>query len=313
MYLRGISVKGCWVGWGDSVVGCVMVKNMTKNTATTTHVEEGARRTRVVLFRGKRCVSCTGYNLPCCVKNIVTRQRGLFMRAPRTFKGHFGVSIHAQSRMVTVRSTSGAISVHASSKGACARDCSGLLLSPNTSPIHPPLPNVSGRKVFALHGIGSASTVGDCLRRRGIGQTMVVKTKFVKLRVTRGLRRTNTRITIMRVTGRIVTPVSFSVTSLIRRRLLRGKIRLCLRGTITSFRHAIGKLRIVFGSNRELPTSVILLSVKMHPGASLTARTKLRVKRVHNVGIGSCLRASSRRVCTINSTVRFHRPLASEP
>lgn len=286
---------------------------MTKKTAATTQVEEVSRATRVVLLRGKGCVSCTGYKLPCCVKKMVTRQRGLFIRAPRTFSMHFHMSMHARGRIVFVSQGEGAMAIHLDDRSACRRDCSGLLVSAKTAPIGPPLPNVSSRKVFALHGIGSASQVGRCTGRRTPQETMMVNTKFVKLRVTRGLRTLKTGMSVMRVTGRIVAPVSFSVTSLMRRRLVSGKMGLCLRRTMTSFRGANERVGIIFGSKRSVPTSVMVLSVKMHPRAALTHTTKLIVKRTKNVSIGSCLRASSRSVCTVKSTVRCHRPVAKGP
>lgn len=272
-----------------------------------------SRTTRVVLLRGKGCVSCTGYKLPCCVKKIVRRQRGLFIRAPRTFSAQFHISIHARGRIVFVSQGEGAIAIHHDDRSACRRDCSGLLVSANTSPMHPPLPKVSLGKVFALEGMTSASQVGRCVGARTPQETIIVKTKFVKLRVTRGLRTRKTGISVMRVKGRMVTPVSFSVTSLIRRRLVRGKMGLCLRRTMTSFRERKGKLGIVFGGKRSIPTSVIVLSVNIHPRAGLTQTTRLAVNRAKNVTIGSCLRASSRSVCTVNSTVRFHRPVANGP
>lgn len=235
------------------------------------------------------------------------------MRAPRTFKMHFEMSIHARGRIVFVSQGGGAMAIHLGDRSACRRDCSGLLVSANTSPMHPPLPNVSSANVFALQGMTSASHVGTCIGGQPPHQTIIVKTKFVKLRVTRGLRTLKTRMSVIRVNGRIVTPVSFSVTTLIRRRLVRGNIGLCLRRTITSFRRTNGRIGMIFGGKRSVLTSVIVLSVNIHPRAALTETTRLAVNRTKNVTMGSCLRASSRSVCTVNSTVRFHRPVANGP
>lgn len=303
-----------WCGWCFCGVGCLVVKKMTKKTAITTHLHEVSRGTGVVLFRQKGCMSCTGYNLPCCVNSAVGGQRGLFMRATGNFASHFQVSVHARRRMATVHPSGGRIRVGGlSANRACARACSGLMLSPKTRPLQPNVRKVKDGGVFALHGIPSASAVGGCIGARGPGHTVIINKNFVKLRVTRGLRSLNVRISIMRVTGRIVTPLSFSVTTVIRQRLASGKIKLRLRSNIDHFRRGSNNIAMRLHDNGRVTASVILLDVKMHPRAGLTGSTKLTVKRQNNVTMGSCVRASSTSVCTLNSTIRMHRLMAKRP
>lgn len=216
-----------------------------------------------------------------------------------------------QRRMAMVGPARGAIAIRTlSDKGICARACSGLLLTPNTGPAIPTLSNIDDRHIFALHAIRSALHVERFMRSRGPGDTILTNNNFVNLRVTRGLARVNISIAVIRQPGRLLTPLSTSVTDFIRTRVHERNIALQLNRAIAKFQRSKSSILALLRRDRPLHSSVILLTVNIAPSARLTGRTKLRLNVQNDVTIGRQVRASIPSVCTINSTMRIARFMA---
>jgi NADPH-dependent 2,4-dienoyl-CoA reductase/sulfur reductase-like enzyme/rhodanese-related sulfurtransferase len=252
-------------------------------------------KSRITIIEQGENLSVATCGLPYYVSGVIERQSALVVRKPDFFHKVMDIEALIRTRALAIDCKAHQINVADLPSGRSSTiEYDKLVLSIGSLPTVPDLPGVSLRGIFTLTRIEDADAIRKLISRQKTNKAVIVGAGLIGLEIAEALVLRGLEVTIIELLDRVMPALfDFEISAHIKKHLEDRGVNLLLGQQVTGFEgDGNRQVRKVITKDKELETSMVLLTLGAKPNAKLAKDAGLTIGSTGGIAVNDYLQTS---------------------
>ena len=267
----------------------------------------------IILFEKGTYISYANCGLPYYIGGVIDKRDALFLQTPASFGKRFNVDVRIESKVIGIDTTQKCITVQRADGSEYDETYDKLLLTPGASPVKPPLEGIHSDGIFTLRDVSDTDRIKNYLLTHTVQKAVVVGAGFIGLEMAENLHRTGAEVSLVEMANQVMTPIDFSMASLVHHHLLQKGVKLYLEQTVERFVQEEEKITVCLKSGKTISADIVILSIGVRPETSLAKDAGIKIGEAGGIRVNDYLETSANDVYAVGDAIEFPHPLTGKP
>mgnify|MGYP000781719558 CR=1 FL=1 len=243
----------------------VIVGGVAGGASAAARIRRLDEHAQIIMIERSGYVSYANCGLPYYVGGVIKEQEELTLQTPESFWDRFRIDVRVRQEVTAINPTEKTVTVRTLDSGKIYTETyDKLLLAPGAKPTVPALSGVDSERVFTLR------TVEDTLRIRRFVEDQKPKTAvlagggFIGLEMAENLHALGAKVSIVEMANQVMTPIDFSMASLVHQHLMDKGVNLYLEQAVASFERTGKELKVIFKNGQSIQADIVILLSLIH-------------------------------------------------
>ncbi len=247
----------------------------------------------VVIYQEEGAVSYGGCGLPYYVSGRIKERKHLLARTAEQFALD-GIQVRMRHRVDAIDLKQKTISGTQLDSGRGFTDrYDKLVLATGSSPIRPPIPDLSLSNIFYLRSIFDADLLLQRLQAEPIRNVVIVGGGYIGLEMAESLSEIGKKVTLVEMAPHILTLFDEDMARIVHQYLEEKGIQVLTAEGLKEIRGDRGRVSAVKTQSREFPADAVLLSLGIRPQVDLARTAGLRIGETGAIWVNERMETSA--------------------
>lgn len=110
-----------------------------------------------------------------------------------------------------------------------------------------------------------------------------------------------------------MTPIDFSMASLVHQHLMDKGVNLYLEQAVASFEKTGREIKVVFKDGQSIPADIVILSIGVRPETTLARAAGLVIGEAGGISVNDYLQTSDESIYAIGDAIEYRHPITGKP
>lgn len=290
----------------------LIIGGVAGGATTAARIRRNDEAAEIILIEKGQYISYANCGLPYYIGDVITDREKLFLQTPASFGRRFKVDVRVESEAVGIDRKMQEVRIRKAGGEEYTEKYDKLLLSPGASPVRPPLPGIDTAGIFTLRNVVDTDRIKEYLQEKSVKKAVVIGAGFIGLEMAENLHQAGVEVSIVEMANQVMTPVDFSMASLVHQHLMEKGVYLYLEQAVASFASKEGAVEVTFKSGQLLQADMVILSIGVRPETSLARQAELQIGEAGGIAVNDYLQTSDENIYAVGDAIEFRHPLTGK-
>ncbi len=267
----------------------------------------------IIIFEKGNDISYANCGLPYYIGGIIDDRDKLFLQTPESFGQRFNVDVRVRSEVTQINPDKKEVTIKNYRGEVYTETYDKLLMSPGAFPFRPKLQGVENEGIFTLRNVADTDAIKKYIDTNKIAHAVVIGAGFIGLEMAENLHHIGCSISIVEMAPQVMTPIDYSMATMVHQHLNEKGVNLYLEETVTSFNKKSDGLEVIFKSGKILYADLVILSIGVRPDASLAKDAGLKIGTTGGIWVNQFLQTSVEDIYAVGDAIEFPHPITNQP
>lgn len=291
----------------------VIIGGVAGGATAAARIRRNTEQAEIILFEKGEHISYANCGLPYYIGGVIEERERLFVQTPEAFGKRFNIDVRVNSEVVGICPDKKSVRVRTSDGREYTESYDKLLLSPGATPVRPPLPGIDSEGIFTLRSVADTDRIKEHILRHHVRHAVIVGGGFIGLEMAENIHRTGAQVTVVEMANQVMTPIDFSMASIVHQHLQEKGVQLYLDQKVESFTRHDGMLRVHFQSGIKLDADFVLLSIGVRAQTQLAKDAGLKLGEMQGIYVNEYLQTSDEHIYAVGDAIEYPHPITGKP
>ena len=291
----------------------VIIGGVAGGATAAARIRRNTEQAEIILFEKGEHISYANCGLPYYIGGVIEERERLFVQTPEAFGKRFNIDVRVNSEVVGIYPDKKSVRVRTSDGREYTESYDKLLLSPGATPVRPPLPGIDSEGIFTLRSVADTDRIKEHILRHHVKHAVIVGGGFIGLEMAENIHRTGAQVTVVEMANQVMTPIDFSMASIVHQHLQEKGVQLYLDQKVESFTRHDGMLRVHFQSGIKLDADFVLLSIGVRAQTQLAKDAGLKLGEMQGIYVNEYLQTSDEHIYAVGDAIEYPHPITGKP
>ena len=267
----------------------------------------------IILLEKGKYISYANCGLTNYIGDVITDREKLFLQTPEAFAVRYRIDVRVNNEVVYIDRAKKTVSIRMNSEDVYVERYDKLVISTGAVPVVLDMPGIKLDGVFMLRNIHDTDKIKNYIENHQIHNAIIVGGGFIGMEMAENLHETGAQVSIVELSNQVLTPMDFSMASLVHQHLMGKGINLYLEQEVTSFERSLRSLKVNMRSGISLPADLVILSVGVKPETTLARTAGIELGTTGGIKVNELLQTSDESIYAIGDVIEYPNPLTGLP
>lgn len=291
----------------------IIIGGVAGGATTAARIRRNDEFAQIILIEKGEYISYANCGLPYYIGGVISEREKLFVQTPKSFGQRFKVDVRTESEVIRIDPKTKEVAILKSNGEEYLESYDKLLLSPGASPVRPPLPGIDTKGIFTLRNVTDTDRIKKYINERPIKHAVIIGAGFIGLEMAENLHATGANISIVEMANQVMTPIDFSMASLVHEHLMQKGVSLYLEQAVASFAPKGKEVEVTFKSGETIMADIVILSIGVRPETKLAKEAGLTIGEAGGIAVNDYLQTSNETIYAVGDAIEFRHPITGKP
>ena len=291
----------------------IIIGGVAGGATAAARIRRNTEQAEIILFEKGEHISYANCGLPYYLGGVIEERERLFVQTPESFGKRFNIDVRVNSEVIGIDTIEKQVHIRTSDGREYTESYDKLLLSPGASPVRPPLPGIDSEGIFTLRNVTDTDRIKSFMQQKEVKNAVIVGGGFIGLEMAENLHHRGIRVSIVEMGNQVMSPIDFSMASLVHKQLQEKGIQLFLEQTVESFTDNSGKVTVHLKSGIKLESDLVLLSIGVKAETTLARKAGLRLGEMQGIYVNKHMQTSDENIYAVGDAIEYPHPTTGKP
>ena len=291
----------------------IIIGGVAGGATAAARIRRNTEQAEIILFEKGEHISYANCGLPYYLGGVIEERERLFVQTPESFGKRFNIDVRVNSEVIGIDTIEKQVHIRTSDGREYTESYDKLLLSPGASPVRPPLPGIDSEGIFTLRNVTDTDRIKSYMQQKEVKNAVIVGGGFIGLEMAENLHHRGIRVSIVEMGNQVMSPIDFSMASLVHKQLQEKGIQLFLGQTVESFTDNSGKVTVHLKSGIKLESDMVLLSIGVKAETTLARKAGLRLGEMQGIYVNKHMQTSDENIYAVGDAIEYPHPTTGKP
>lgn len=288
----------------------LIIGGVAGGATTAARLRRIDEKAEIIMFERGEHISYANCGLPYYIGGVIKDREKLFVQTPESFGRRFNMQVRTGSEVIRIDREHRDVEVREVKSGRVYRESyDKLVLAPGAEPVRPPLPGINERGIFTLRNVHDTDVIKAYLNEHPVRRAVVIGAGFIGLEMAENLHHLGARVSIVEMAEQVMTPLDFSMASLVHQHLKTKNVEFFLKDAVQGFERNNDVLRVSLSSGRVLQADLVVLSIGVRPESRLAQEAGLEIGASRGIVVNEYLQTSDPDIYALGDAIEFENPI----
>jgi NADPH-dependent 2,4-dienoyl-CoA reductase/sulfur reductase-like enzyme/peroxiredoxin family protein/rhodanese-related sulfurtransferase/TusA-related sulfurtransferase len=289
----------------------LIIGGVAGGATTAARLRRLDEQAEIIMFERGAYISYANCGLPYYIGGTISERENLFVQTPETFGKRFNMEVRTQNEAISINRENKTILVKDLVKGEeYTESYDKLILSPGAEPVKPPLPGINSKGIYTLRNVPDTDVIKAYIEKHDVKHATVVGAGFIGLEMAENLHDLGIRVTIVEMAEQVMTPLDYSMATLVHQHLKTQNVEFYLNTAVSSFSQKEGeRLKVHLNTTRTIETDLVILSIGVRPESQLAKDAALEIGEKKGIVVNKYLQTSDPDIYAVGDAIEFENPI----
>lgn len=291
----------------------IIIGGVAGGATTAARIRRNDETAEIILLEKGKYISYANCGLPYYIGGIIPEREKLFLQTPASFGKRFNTDVRIENEAMSIDRAAKTVKIRKSDGSEYMETYDKLLLSPGASPVRPPLPGIDTEGIFTLRNVTDTDRIKEYITGHPIKNAIIIGAGFIGLEMAENLHHAGAKVSIVEMASQVMTPIDFSMATLVHQHLTQKGVNLFLEQTVDSFTKKDEAIEVAFKSGQRMTTDIVILSIGVRPETTLAREAGLSIGETGGIAVNDYLQTSDENIYAVGDAIEFRHPLTGKP
>lgn len=291
----------------------IIIGGVAGGATAAARIRRNIEQAEIILFEKGEHISYANCGLPYYLGGVIEERERLFVQTPESFGKRFNIDVRVNSEVIGIDTIEKQVYIRTSDGREYTESYDKLLLSPGASPVRPLLPGIDSEGIFTLRNVTDTDRIKSFMQQKEVKNAVIVGGGFIGLEMAENLHHRGIRVSIVEMGNQVMSPIDFSMASLVHKQLQEKGIQLFLGQTVESFTDNSGKVTVHLKSGIKLESDMVLLSIGVKAETTLARKAGLRLGEMQGIYVNKHMQTSDENIYAVGDAIEYPHPTTGKP
>lgn len=270
-------------------------------------------QSEIILFEKGKYISYANCGLPYYTGGVIEDRNKLFVQTAAALSRRLNMDIRVESEVLSINRKDKTVTVKGPDGNIYNESYDKILLSPGAMPVVPPLPGIDSEGIFTLRNVTDADKIKSYMGERRVKNAVVIGAGFIGLEMAENLHSAGAEVAIVEMASQVMTPVDFSIASIMHEHLIQKGVRLYLEKTVAAFEKNGTTVDVILKSGERITTDMVILSIGVRPNTKLAVEAGLEIGAMRGIKVNEYLQTSDENIYAVGDAIEYPHPVTGKP
>ncbi len=291
----------------------IIIGGVAGGATTAARIRRVDETAEIILLEKGKYISYANCGLPYYIGNVITDREKLFVQTPEAFSVRFRIDVRTENEVIFIDRKKKTVTVRLNNEDTYEEGYDKLLISTGAIPVRPPLPGIDLDGIFTLRNVYDTDRIKKYIHEHPVRRAVVVGGGFIGLEMAENLHALGAQVSIVEMANQVMTPIDFSMASLVHQHLMDKGVNLYLEQAVVSFERAGKELKVIFKNGQSVQADIIILSIGVRPETTLARAAGLTIGEAGGIAVNDFLQTSDEAIYAIGDAIEYRHPITGKP
>lgn len=291
----------------------VIIGGVAGGATTAARIRRTNETAEIILLEKGKYISYANCGLPYYIGGVIAEREKLFVQTPEAFSIRFRVDVRTENEVIFIDRKRKTVTVRLSSEDTYEESYDKLLISTGATPVKPPLPGIDSEGIFTLRNVKDTDRIKEYTNQHSPRRAVVIGAGFIGLEMAENLHALGAKVSIVEMANQVMTPIDFSMASLVHQHLMDKGVNLYLEQAVASFEKTGKEIRVIFKNGQSIPADIVILSIGVRPETTLARAAELTIGEAGGIAVNDFLQTSDESIYAIGDAIEYRHPITGKP
>lgn len=291
----------------------IIIGGVAGGATTAARIRRMDETAEIILLEKGKYISYANCGLPYYIGGVIAEREKLFVQTPEAFSVRFRVDVRTENEVIFIDRKRKTVTVRLSSEDTYEESYDKLLISTGATPVKPPLPGIDSEGIFTLRNVKDTDRIKEYANQHAPRRAVVIGAGFIGLEMAENLHALGAKVSIVEMANQVMTPIDFSMASLVHQHLMDKGINLYLEQAVASFEKTGREIKVVFKDGQSIPADIVILSIGVRPETTLARAAGLVIGEAGGISVNDYLQTSDESIYAIGDAIEYRHPITGKP
>lgn len=291
----------------------IIIGGVAGGATTAARIRRMDETAEIILLEKGKYISYANCGLPYYIGGVIAEREKLFVQTPEAFSVRFRVDVRTENEVIFIDRKRKTVTVRLSSEDTYEESYDKLLISTGATPVKPPLPGIDSEGIFTLRNVKDTDRIKEYANRYAPRRAVVIGAGFIGLEMAENLHALGAKVSIVEMANQVMTPIDFSMASLVHQHLMDKGVNLYLEQAVASFEKTGREIKVVFKDGQSIPADIVILSIGVRPETTLARAAGLTIGEAGGISVNDYLQTSDESIYAIGDAIEYRHPITGKP
>lgn len=291
----------------------IIIGGVAGGATAAARIRRADEKAEIILLEKGKYISYANCGLPYYIGGIISERDSLFLQTPESLKKRFNMDVRIESEVIEINSESKVVTIRKNDGSKYIESYDKLLLSPGSTAIRPPLDGIDMEGIFTLRDVNDTDRIKDYIAIHNVKKTIVIGAGFIGLEMAENLHQVGSEVAIVEMNNQVMSPIDFSMASLVHQHLLQKGVSLYLEQTVEHFSRTGEQINVHFKSGEIISADIVILSIGVRPNTILAQSAGLKIGETGGIWVNEFLETSQKDIYAVGDAIEYPHPLTGKP
>ena len=291
----------------------IIIGGVAGGATTAARIRRMDETAEIILLEKGKYISYANCGLPYYIGGVITEREKLFVQTPEAFSVRFRVDVRTENEVIFIDRKRKTVTVRLSSEDTYEESYDKLLISTGATPVKPPLPGIDSEGIFTLRNVKDTDRIKEYANQHAPRRAVVIGAGFIGLEMAENLHALGAKVSIVEMANQVMTPIDFSMASLVHQHLMDKGVNLYLEQAVASFEKTGREIKVVFKDGQSIPADIVILSIGVRPETTLARAAGLTIGEAGGISVNDYLQTSDESIYAIGDAIEYRHPITGKP
>lgn len=288
----------------------LIIGGVAGGATTAARLRRIDEKAEIIMFERGEHISYANCGLPYYIGGVIKDREKLFVQTPETFGRRFNMQVRTGSEVTRINKEAREVEVREVKSGRVYTESyDKLVLAPGAEPVRPPIPGINEPGIFTLRNVHDTDVIKGYLAEHKVQRAVVVGAGFIGLEMAENLHHLGARVSIVEMAEQVMTPLDFSMASLVHQHLKTKNVEFFLKDAVKGFERKDSVLQVSLSSGRVLHADLVVLSIGVRPESRLAQEAGLKIGETRGISVNEYLQTSDPDIYALGDAIEFENPI----
>lgn len=291
----------------------IIIGGVAGGATTAARIRRMDETSEIILLEKGKYISYANCGLPYYIGDVITDREKLFVQTPEAFSVRFRVDVRTENEVIFIDRKKKTVTVRLNSEDTYEESYDKLLISTGAIPVRPPLPGIDSDGIFTLRNVYDTDRIKKYIHEHPVRKAVVIGAGFIGLEMAENLHALGAKVSIVEMANQVMTPIDFSMASLVHQHLMDKGVNLYLEQAVASFEKTGKELKVIFKNGQSIQADIVILSIGVRPETTLARAAGLTIGEAGGIAVNDFLQTSDEAIYAIGDAIEYRHPITGKP
>ncbi len=292
----------------------LIIGGVAGGATTAARLRRNDEKANIIMVERGEHISYANCGLPYYIGGTIAERESLFVQTPEAFSQRFNIDVRVLQEVVSIAPDTKTVKIKKMATGEVYEESyDKLVLSPGAEPVRPNLPGIDSEGIFTLRNVADTDRIKTYIEEHKIKRAIVVGAGFIGLEMAENLHKLGIFVSIVEMAEQVMTPLDYSMASLVHQHLKTKNVEFFLKAGVTSFRKENGGIAVTLQSGRVLQSDMVILSIGVRADSHLAKNAGLELGKTGGIKVNAHLQTSHPDIYAVGDAIEYPNPITNIP